>query len=189
MFPLNPVQNLTNASTELAIQDGFLLVFTALGNTSPDIPAAGATWPTDGVFVSLDSNIITAAGSAAIAALGSPSGSFSEWEFTGNYSVSLGPLSGVSVNGDGSLVSPSLSFSAPLPHRILPSNRRPIEAICLPVVSECDRRRRSVFQHDLAHSQQASKHPLQCIRQWFRRDYTQRWGQQRQPRRCDRRHQ
>jgi hypothetical protein len=115
IFPLTMVQNLANASIELAIQNGFLLAFTALGNTSPDVPAAGAAWPTDGVFVSLDSNIITAAGSAAIAALGSPGGSFSEWEFTGNYGVNLGPLSGVSVNGDGSLVSPSPSFPLHFP--------------------------------------------------------------------------
>jgi hypothetical protein len=91
------------------IQQGFGLAYSALGNTSPDIPAPSSGWPTDGIFVSLDSNLITAAGNAAIANLKLPSGSISYdlgplGSITGGYSVNLGPLSNVVVNNDGSLV-------------------------------------------------------------------------------------
>ena len=92
-----------------AIQDGFGLAFSALGNTSPDIPPPSSGWPTDGIFVSLDSNIIIAAGNAALSLLNiqgtvnysaGPLGSVD-----GNYDIQLGPLSSVVVNSDGTLVS------------------------------------------------------------------------------------
>jgi hypothetical protein len=110
-IPTLSFDNITVAAPSLAIQNGFLLAYTAVGNVSPSIPPPNSAWPTDGVFAAVDATIIAAAGSAAIAAIGRIGQSFDTGPFTGNVTVNLGSLSGVKVNRNGTL-SATLGFSA-----------------------------------------------------------------------------
>ena len=88
----------------VAIQNGFLVAYDALGTSSPAIPAPNNTWPTDGAFVAVDNNFIMAAANAALSGISPPTGSFGWWEFDGGYSTTLGPLASLSIGNDGSMV-------------------------------------------------------------------------------------
>jgi len=86
----------------LAIEDGFLAVYTSLGTVSPTIPTLYGGWPATGAFVGIDAKLITAAGDIAIAALSLPGASFNFEILSGSYQVTLGNLNNVNIDQDGS---------------------------------------------------------------------------------------
>lgn len=90
----------------IAVQNGFLVAYDALGTTSPAIPAPNSAWPTDGAFVGVDNSFIMAAANAALSGISLPSGGFGWSAFDGGWNVTnLGPLSGLSIADNGAMVS------------------------------------------------------------------------------------
>jgi hypothetical protein len=86
----------------LAIEDGFLAVYTSLGTVSPTVPTPYGGWPATDAFVAVDAKLIAAAGNIAIGTVSLPSASFN-WEIlSGSYQVTLSNLYDVNVDQDGS---------------------------------------------------------------------------------------
>jgi hypothetical protein len=84
------------------VQEGYLLAFSALGTTQPDIPGPHA-WPQQAVFLGSDPAALVAAANVLFPI--GPSRTF-DWEIiSGMVGATVGPVGpgGVSVNRDGSL--------------------------------------------------------------------------------------
>lgn len=90
-----------NSFTEPAVQSGDLVVYTALGKTSPDIPTPFSKWP-KGVFVAVDAALISAAANAAIKQIAMPHAGFNWTVFSGGVGATLGPVTGVNIIDDNS---------------------------------------------------------------------------------------
>jgi hypothetical protein len=100
--PALQYQSLTLSMPVPAVQNGYLLAFSALGATQPDVPDPGA-WPTGTVFIGTDAAVLVAAANTVLPI--GPSSGFS-WEIiSGTASATVGPVGegGVTVNGDGSI--------------------------------------------------------------------------------------
>jgi len=100
--PTLQYKSLTLSMPVPAVQDGYLLAFSALGTAQPDVPGANA-WPTGSVFIGTDATVLVAAANTVLPI--GPSTGFS-WEIIdGSASATVGPMGGggVTVNGDGSI--------------------------------------------------------------------------------------
>lgn len=92
----------------LAVQSPYALAYSALGSTQPDIPAA-STWPSDCVFIGLDSTVLQAAAATKFP-LGPGTGF--DWEiFSGRAEAQVHAPTHFKVNRDGS-VSASITMDA-----------------------------------------------------------------------------
>ncbi len=96
------LNSLTISMPVPVVQNGYLLAFSALGATQPDVPGA-STWPSGTVFVGSDAAVLVAAANTVLPV--GPSTGFN-WEvISGTAGATVGPVGtgGVTINGDGSL--------------------------------------------------------------------------------------
>jgi hypothetical protein len=98
----------TDRPEVIEVADDYLLAFTAIGTTQPDVPSSPQNWPSDGVFVLVSPDGLAQAGDLEIAKhTAILHKSFSEGPFSGDAGIWLDPLQDISVFNDGTLVSPA----------------------------------------------------------------------------------
>ncbi|KAH7303841.1 hypothetical protein B0I35DRAFT_414891 [Stachybotrys elegans] len=87
------------------IVNDYVLAYTALGVAPPDLPTGSVNWPSDGVFVSVGTPLISTIANQQISNAASqlPHTGFNEGPFTGDLGVSLDNLQNVDILDDGSI--------------------------------------------------------------------------------------
>ena len=105
------------------IVNNYLLAYTALGLVPPAFPTEAVNWPSDGVFIAVDTALIAVVANKAVAGAASdlPHVGFNEGPFTGDLGLSLSQLDNVDVSDDGSIVSPKRPPLCTIP---IPCKRR-----------------------------------------------------------------